>query len=368
MTPRLGERLSGLSSRLLLAQALLLLAGAVTTWVVASFVGPSIFHGHLMEAGAGHDPAELLHVERAFRDSLLIAMGVALLVSVLTAWSVTAWFTRRVRRSTSAVVRTAGDISAGQYAARIRATGLGSEFDRMGVTINELAGRLEETEATRRRLLSDLGHELRTPLSTVQMQLDAVDDGVRPFDGATMEVLRANTNRLRRLADDIAAVSRAQEQRMELRREPTDLVELARRSVAEQLPNYAMKGVQVTARGEEPVEMGLDPARMGQVLSNLLSNALRHTPEGGSVIVEVRCTGTGAAVDVVDDGEGIAPEQLPLVFERFFRVDPARGPHDGGAGIGLTISRSIVEAHGGRLSAFSGGPGTGTRFTVDLPG
>ena len=236
---------SGLTRRLLVAQALLLLAGALTTWLVASFVGPSIFHDHLLEAGSSHDAEQLVHVERAFRDSLLIAMGVALFVSVLTAWLVTAWFTRRVRRSTEAVVDTARDIAAGEYEARIDATGLGSEFDQMGSTINELAGRLADTEATRRRLLSDLGHELRTPLATVEMQLDAVEDGIRPLDESTMAVLRSNTTRLRRLADDIAAVSRAQEQRLDLRLEACDLVDLAARSVAERAGAFDDKGVTV---------------------------------------------------------------------------------------------------------------------------
>ena len=365
---RTSQRLSGLSSRLLAAQAVLLLAGAITTWVVASVVGPDIFHGHLIEAGTGHDEQELLHVEAAFRDSLLVAMGVALVVSVLTAGSVTAWVTRRVRRSTGAVVSTAGDIAAGQYDVRIDATGLGTEFDRMASTINELAGRLQDTEATRRRLLSDLGHELRTPVATVQMQLDAVEDGVRPFDATTLEVLRDSTNRLRRLADDIAAVSRAQEERVDLRREPVDLVDLAQRAVAELVVDFAAKGVTVAVVGVGPVVLDVDLHRMGQVLSNLLANALRHTPARGSVAVEVRRSGSDVVVDVVDDGEGISREHLPLIFERFFRVDPARGHHEGGTGIGLTISRAIVQAHGGTLSAFSDGRGTGSRFTIHFPG
>lgn len=359
---------SGLTRRLLVAQALLLLAGALTTWLVASFVGPSIFHDHLLEAGSSHDAEQLVHVERAFRDSLLIAMGVALFVSVLTAWLVTAWFTRRVRRSTEAVVDTARDIAAGEYEARIDATGLGSEFDQMGSTINELAGRLADTEATRRRLLSDLGHELRTPLATVEMQLDAVEDGIRPLDESTMAVLRSNTTRLRRLADDIAAVSRAQEQRLDLRLEACDLVDLAARSVAERAGAFDDKGVTVRVDHHGSVESQVDPQRMAQVLSNLLSNALRHTHSGGTVIVSVGRRRDAAVIEVQDDGDGIDAADLPLVYERFFRSDPARGRHEGGSGIGLTISRSIVEAHGGRISTFSAGPGSGSRFTIALPG
>ncbi len=361
------QRPSGLSSRLLVAQAVLLLAGAVTTWIVASFVGPSIFHDHLLEAGSAHDSTQLDHVELAFRDSLLIAMGVALFTSVLTAWLVTAWFTRRVQQSTGAVVTTAADIASGQYDARIDASGLGTEFDRMGSTINELAGRLQDTEATRRRLLSDLGHELRTPLATVEMQLDAVEDGIRPLDGSTVDVLRSSTARLRRLADDIAAVSRAQEQRLELRLVSCDLAELAARVVADGAGAFEGKQVRVGVDHRGPVQARVDPQRMSQVLSNLLSNALRHTPSGGTVSVSVEHVDGACVIEVLDDGEGIDAEHLPLVFERFFRSDHARERHEGGSGIGLTISRSIVEAHGGQIRATSIGRGAGSRFTVTLP-
>ncbi|WP_377642301.1 sensor histidine kinase [Oryzobacter terrae] len=350
-----------------MAQAVLLLAGAVTTWIVASFVGPSIFHDHLLEAGSAHDSTQLDHVELAFRDSLLIAMGVALFTSVLTAWLVTAWFTRRVQQSTGAVVTTAADIASGQYDARIDASGLGTEFDRMGSTINELAGRLQDTEATRRRLLSDLGHELRTPLATVEMQLDAVEDGIRPLDGSTVDVLRSSTARLRRLADDIAAVSRAQEQRLELRLVSCDLAELAARVVADGAGAFEGKQVRVGVDHRGPVQARVDPQRMSQVLSNLLSNALRHTPSGGTVSVSVEHVDGACVIEVLDDGEGIDAEHLPLVFERFFRSDHARERHEGGSGIGLTISRSIVEAHGGQIRATSIGRGAGSRFTVTLP-
>lgn len=349
------------------AQALLLLAGAATTWLVASFVGPSIFHDHLLQAGSGHTSAQVVHVERAFRDSLLVAMGVALFASVLTAWLVTAWFMRRVQQSTGAVVETAADIASGQYDARIDASGLGTEFDRMGSTINELAGRLQDTEATRRRLLSDLGHELRTPLATVEMQLDAVEDGIRPLDESAVAVLRSSTTRLRRLADDIAAVSRAQEQRLDLRLDNCDLGHLAARVVAERAGAYEERRIALRVDHRAPVESRVDPQRMAQVLSNLLSNALRHTGPGGTVTVAVERRAGSPVIEVEDDGDGISPQHLPLVFERFFRSDPARERHEGGSGIGLTISRSIVEAHGGQITASSAGPGSGSRFTITLP-
>jgi signal transduction histidine kinase len=359
---------TGLATRLLLAQALLLIGGAGTAWLVASAVGPGIFHSHLVEAGVGHTAAETLHVERAFRDALLIALGVALLASVLIALVVTAWFSRRVQRSTAAVAQSAHRITLGQYGARVPDVGLGGEFDQLAGTINALAQRLGDVETTRRRLLADLAHEMRTPLATIEAHLEAVEDGVRDLDSDTLAVLHASTGRLHRLAEDITTVSRAEEGRLELRRTrvvPRDLAETAAAALKEA---YDSKGVTLTLEGAARDAVNADPDRLAQVLGNLLENALRHTGTGGLVTLAVRQGGRGwIDIVVTDNGEGIAEEHLPHLFERFYRGDPARTTTGTGSGIGLTISRAIVEAHAGTLTANSGGPGRGAAFTVTLP-
>lgn len=373
MTARARQRSTGrrgsLAARLLGAQSLVLLAGAATTWVVASMVAPGTFHTHLQHAGVGHTAAEAIHVERAFNDSLLIALGVALVTSVLMALGVTAYFTRRVQRSTAAVAESAVDIASGQYRARVPSPGLGSEFDLLATTINELAERLGDVETTRRRILADLAHEMRTPLASIEAHLEAVEDGVRELDEATLAVLHSDTSRLQRLAEDISAVSQAEEGRLESRPVPTMAGTLLESAAAAARDAFDAKGVALLVDADTVAGPVLvDPQRMAQVLGNLLDNALRHTPPGGTVKLTVgQPDRRWVELNVGDTGEGIDPAHLPHVFERFYRADAARARSRGGSGIGLTISRALVEAHGGRLSASSGGLGAGATFTVRLP-
>lgn len=373
MTARARQRSTGrrgsLAARLLGAQSLVLLAGAATTWVVASMVAPGTFHTHLQHAGVGHTAAEAIHVERAFNDSLLIALGVALVTSVLMALGVTAYFTRRVQRSTAAVAESAVDIASGQYRARVPSPGLGSEFDLLATTINELAERLGDVETTRRRILADLAHEMRTPLASIEAHLEAVEDGVRELDEATLAVLHSDTSRLQRLAEDISAVSQAEEGRLESRPVPTAAGTLLESAAAAARDAFDAKGVELLVDADTVAGTVLvDPQRMAQVLGNLLDNALRHTPPGGTVKLTVgQPDRRWVELKVGDTGEGIDPAHLPHVFERFYRADAARARSRGGSGIGLTISRALLEAHGGRLSASSEGLGKGATFTVRLP-
>jgi signal transduction histidine kinase len=359
---------AGLATRLLVAQSLVLVAGALTTWLVATTVGPGIFHEHLQQAGVAHTPTESAHVEEAFTSALLIALGVALAASVVMALAVTAYFTTRVQRSTTAVAHSASRIAHGNYESRVPNPGLGSEFDQLADTINELAQRLGDVEVTRRRLLADLAHEMRTPLASIEAHLEAVEDGVRRLDAETLAVLHTGTQRLHRLADDINAVSRAEEGQLEIRPAATSSTALLTKAEAAARQAYRDKAVRLVVHAETTPDLWADPDRLGQVLGNLLDNALRHTPVGGTVTVTARMPEAGwVDLTVADTGTGIAPEVLPHIFERFYRADPARASTEGGSGIGLTISRALVEAQGGSLTAMSDGPGQGSTFTVRLP-
>lgn len=359
---------AGLAPRLLIAQTLVLVAGAATSWVVAAIVGPSIFHDHLRQAGVGHSAAEAAHVEEAFGSALIIALGAALTASVILALGVTAFFTRRIQRSTTAVANSAAKIANGQYQTQVPSPGLGAEFDQLAATINDLARRLGDVEATRRRLLTDLAHEMRTPLSSIEAHLEAVEDGVRRLDDGTMDVLHGNTARLQRLAEDISAVARAEEDGRDLRRVPTRAAALVDSAVAAARNAYVSKQVTLVVDERADGVVLADPDRMVQVLSNLLNNALQHTAAGGDVLVAVRKPDPHwIEITVIDNGEGIEAEHLPHIFERFYRADPARSRDRGGSGIGLTISKALVESHGGGLSVSSPGRGRGSNFTVRLP-
>lgn len=361
--------LAGLAPRLLVAQTLVLVAGAATSWLVAAFVGPSIFHDHLRQAGVGHSPSEAAHVEEAFGSALIIALGAALTASVILALGVTAFFTRRIQRSTTAVANSAAKIANGQYQTQVPRPGLGAEFDQLAATINDLARRLGDVEATRRRLLADLAHEMRTPLSSIEAHLEAVEDGVRRLDDGTLDVLHGNTARLQRLAEDISAVASAEEEDgRDLRRVLIDAGALVESAIAAARSAYVAKQVSLVVDERADGAVLADPDRMAQVLSNLLNNALQHVTSGSQVQVEVRKPDREwIEITVSDNGEGIEAEHLPHIFERFYRADPARSRVRGGSGIGLTISKALVESHGGGLSASSPGRGRGSRFTVRLP-
>ncbi len=362
------RRRGGFATRLLVAQGLVLVAGALTTWWVATAVGPGIFHDHLTQAGVPHTATETRHVEEAFASALLISLGVALIAAVVAALAVSWYLSRRVQRSLGQVTRAAAQIASGHYAARVSAPGLGAEFATLAATYNALAQKLESTEATRRRMLADLAHEMRTPLATVDAHLEAVEDGVRDLDAPTLSVLRDSTRRLRRLAEDIGAISRAEEGNLGLRLNLVDAASLASAAVAAAADRYAAKGVALRGVTQPAGSLTVDPERIGQILGNMLDNALRHTQSGGQVTLTCRRIDHWVEYSVADTGAGIAPEHLPHLFDRFYRIDTARDRGHGGSGIGLAIAKALAEAHGGGISAASPGPGLGVTFTLRLPG
>ncbi|MDA8439836.1 MAG: ATP-binding protein [Propionibacterium sp.] len=375
MTPRLrGRRSWSLAVRLMVAQGLVLVAGILTAALVAQIVGPPLFHYHLLAAGQTVTSGELVHIERAYASATTLTLLAALFIAAVAAVGVTWYVTTRLTAPLTVLAEAAGRLSQGDYDVRIPTLDAGPEFDVLATSLNDAAHRLQTTEVTRRRLLADLAHELRTPLATTTAYLDALDDGVATWDADTSRVLRASTTRLSRLADDMAMVSRAEEHRIELHRGPLDPAELLDAAAASARPGYADKGVRlivepVRSAGRRPARPRLeaDQERLEQVLGNLLTNALRHTPAGGTVTLAAREDDGVVRITVTDTGEGIPPGQLPHVFERFYRGDAARTRDSGGSGIGLTIARGIATAHGGTLIAHSDGPGMGAVFELTLP-
>ncbi|MFC4059012.1 sensor histidine kinase [Planomonospora corallina] len=360
-------RRSGFAARLLAAQGIVLVAMALTTWLVASAVGPGIFHDHLRRAGTAHTAAEAEHVDQAFTSAMLLSLPVALLAAVVFALAVTWYLSRRLQRSVARVAGAAAEVAAGDYGSRLPLLGLGGEFDRLAATFNALAEQLEAVESTRRRMLADLAHEMRTPLATLEAHIEALEDGVRTLDEDTFAVLRSSTGRLGRLAQDVSAVSRAEEGRLEVDPHPVDPALLVADAVRAAGERYRDKGVALRSQPSAGRPVLADAARMGQVLGNLLDNALRHTPPGGTVTVGCRAAGDWTEFEVRDTGEGIDPDHLAHVFDRFYRADPARSRAQGGSGIGLTITRALVRAHGGSIRAHSAGRGRGAVFTVRVP-
>jgi signal transduction histidine kinase len=230
-----------------------------------------------------------------------------------------------------------------------------------------MAERLGSVEDTRRRLLSDLAHELRTPIATLNAHLEGLADGVTEWNDATRQILEHQTERLTRLTHDLDDVSRAEEGRITIEPAPQPLPELVSSALSQVRASYAAKSVTLTDDIAN-VEVWVDPQRIGQVLGNLLANALRHTPSGGRVtITGRRGPGRSVTLTITDTGEGMSGEQLAHIFERFYRGDTARARDKAGSGIGLTIAKAIAEAHGGSLTADSAGRDQGASFTLTLP-
>jgi len=358
----------GLAGRLLIALVIVLATAALTAWLVASAVGPSLFHEHMVRAGLeDHDDA-VLHAERAFRDASAVSLALALGAATVASAAVSLVLARRIGRSLAAVATAAARLGAGRYESRVPAAGLGAEFDDLAESFNAMAARLQEAERLRARLLADVAHEVRTPVATIAGYLEAVEDGLQPMDEPTMAVLRDQASRLTRLARDLAAVTHAEAGDLALTLEPLTPDELLVATAGTWRERVTAAGVDL--RVQVDPELGhvrVDRQRMGQVLDNLVANALRHTPAGGTITLRATGDHQRVALHVADTGAGIAAEHLPHLFERFYRADTARDRAHGGSGIGLAICKALTEAHGGTITATSDGPGAGASFTVTLP-
>jgi signal transduction histidine kinase len=226
-----------------------------------------------------------------------------------------------------------------------------------------MSARLEEMEAQRQSTLADVSHELRTPLTVIQGNIEALLDGVYPADAKHLEPILEEARVMERLIEDLRTLTLVEAGSLVLHREPTDLGSLLPEVAAGYRSHAEQAGVQLTVTvGDGVPTLELDPARIREVVANLLTNALRHTPRGGIVDLTARLDGLAVLVSVRDTGSGMSAEALKRIFDRFYR-----SPDSPGSGLGLPIARDLVEAHGGTMTATSEvGHGTTVRFTLPL--
>jgi len=300
-----------------------------------------------------------------FRDATTgggIAAFIPLTIVVLLLFGTAARGFRRFAAPLGDLIDAAENVEAGNYSVRVRARGP-RELRSLASAFNSMSGRLESSERERRRLLADVTHELRTPLTIMQGNLEALLDGVYPADPAHLEPILDETRVLSRLVDDLRTLSLAEAGALTLHREPTDVGQLLTDSVASFRVQADSAGVELATVVDEVLpQLEIDPVRMREVLSNLLSNALRYTPRGGTVRVGASLSDGTVRISVRDSGPGIAAEALPHIFDRFYKSDESRG-----AGLGLAIAKSLVVAHGGEIDATSEvGHGTDMRFTLPI--
>ncbi len=265
------------------------------------------------------------------------------------------------------IAKAAQRLGKGELEVRVPVRG-SREIRELAETFNKMAADLQHAETLRRNLMADVSHELRTPLTVLEGNLRAALDGVVPLDEAEIANLYGQTRHLIRLVNDLRELSLAESGQLPLEKVPSDLKALVAETVQALEPLAIEKGVILTDEVPPLPEVSGDPFRIRQVLFNLLSNALRHTPEGGKIILNGE-TGSGVVtLSVQDNGEGLEPEQLSAVFDRFYRADKSRSRETGGTGLGLAIVKAIAEAHGGRAEASSEGQGKGSQFRISLPG
>ena len=353
--------------RLFVGQLLVILAGAATLGVVAFLVAPPIFHDHVRRAVGPVSDVVGGHLDAALSETLLLSLAIGIGAAAAAAGAVSWLLATRIARPVEELSDTADALAAGHLDARATPPVADDELADLTGAFNAMADTLEHTEKTRRRLLSDLAHELRTPLATIEAYHEGIADGVIDPDPATIDVLADATARLRRLVEDVSLVSLAEEGRLPLDRQRIDLRDVVAHAVDAVRPTADAAGLTVHHHlPDRPTAVDADADRLAQVLANLLHNAIEHTPDGGTVTVTVTGDDRRAAIEVTDSGAGISPDHLPHVFQRFYRADPARR-RTRGSGVGLTISRAIVQGHGGELTADSPGEGGGTTFTLVLP-
>ncbi len=294
----------------------------------------------------------------------LLAGALGLLLGVILSRSLTA----PLRHLSNA----ARVVAARDFSHRVKEEG-SAELTEVAQAFNQMTTALEESERQRQNMVADVAHELRTPLTVIQGNLQAILDDVYPLDKAEISRLYDETRLLSRLVDDLRELALADAGQLRLNRQPVAAAEIAQAAVASL--SLAAEAKEVALSAQVPADLPpvhADPDRLAQVLHNLLVNALRHTPAGGTVTVTATPGATDLEIAVVDTGEGIAAEDLPHVFDRFWRADRSRSRDrllTGGSGLGLSVAQSLVEAHGGRIWVESAaGRGAAFRFTLPYAG
>ncbi len=364
-----------LALKLLAAHLVVIVVGVVVLLTASELAAQPAFEHHMaamdgMMGSTGMMGENLVgNFRAAVREALIMAAGAAFIAAVV----VSIFVTRQVATPVQAMMRASQRIAAGHYEERVHVPGnvARDEFDelaQLALSFNQMAAQLARTEDMRSRLIADVAHELRTPLTTIKGTAEGLIDAVLPAEPETFHQICREADRLQRLVHDLQELSRVEAGAYPLDRRPVSVQQLVQSTAGQLKRQFEEKGV--TLEASLPPDLPpvlVDEDRIGQVLLNLAGNALQYTPEGGTVTITAGQEGHQVTIEVRDTGIGISAEHLPHLFTRFYRVDRSRSRAGGGSGIGLTIARYLVEAHGGSIRAESPGLGQGSVFTFTLP-
>ena len=366
--------------KLFASYMIIIVVGGVSLAVAAELHIPTAINRHMsqmsmMGGSAGMMSDLAASFTQAVNEVLLVAASFAFLTAVLVSTFVARQIVKPVQEMKAASQR----IAAGRYDERVQVAGE-DELAELGHSFNRMAQELAQTEERRRQLIGDVAHELRTPLSSIRGVMEGLQDGILPPEPKTFTSVEQEVNRLQRLVRDLEELSKAEAGQIPLEKERIDPAELVETVIFRLGQQFADK--QVSLNIDIPPDLptiSVDPGRMTQVLLNLLGNALQFTPSGGHVTVQCLVNDSSSSgcqdlgsdpclqITVADTGIGLTAAQISHIFERFYRVDKSRSRAGGGSGIGLTISKHLVEAHGGRLTAASSGLNQGSVFMIVLP-
>jgi two-component system OmpR family sensor kinase len=319
--------------------------------------------GYLLLGSQGR--GSLATTEQDFLDQLQNTLLVAALLAAGLGIAIGLVISRTVSRPLSQLAQAARAFAAHNWDQRVKVGGT-EEVAEVSFAFNDMADSLQQAETLRRNLMADVAHELRTPLTVLQGNLRAMLDGVYPLERGEIATLYDETRLLNRLVDDLRELALAEAGQLKLNLQAIELAALIGSTVTNFMPVAEERGLTLEAQIDRAVEVRADPDRVAQVLRNLIANALWHTPPQGHIAVEARPIDPGWQISITDTGEGIAPEDLPRVFDRFYRAAKPRTRHNGGSGLGLAIAKSLVEAMGGQIGAESE-LGRGSRFWFTLP-
>ncbi|MCX7860719.1 MAG: ATP-binding protein [Chloroflexus sp.] len=302
-------------------------------------------------------------VQSVIQQALLISGFAALAAAVV----VSLFVSRRIVEPIQTLSHVSRRLAQGFYRERTSVQA-DDEIAQLAQSVNQLADALDQTERRRLALLADVTHELRTPLATIGGYMEGLVDGVVAANPATFNLILRETRRLQRLIEDLELLSRVEAGQLPVVARAIDLRPVLEAQITQFEPLFSSNQVNLCLDAPEQLpQVWADPDRVAQVLINILANAYRYTPAGGSVTVQARADDHEVRVAVIDTGIGIAAEHLPHLFERFYRVDKSRARNSGGSGIGLAIARHLIYTQGGEIWAESDGIGKGSRFIFTLP-
>jgi len=370
---------SHLNIKLFLSFAIIIIVFTIVLIGAVEFVMPNAFEKHLLfmsslfEENEGVEEQHGLNLYESFRSAIYESLQFALPVSLIAAIIISVFFSREFVKPIKDLSEISNKISEGRYDQRVQlpkelTMDEMDELKKLAINFNQMASKLEKTEALRRQLIGDVSHELRTPISLIKASMEGLIDGVVPVSNETFYQVQVEADRLTKLINDLQELNIIESGAYKLDKVEYDLNAVINQVVSNLSPQYSRKNIQITNSTEDkklPAYFDID--RMKQVLTNILANAYQYSDMDRTVLISCLERNGYYEISIIDDGKGISSEDLPYIFTRFFRVDKSRSRKSGGTGIGLTVAQQLVEAHGGKIWAESKGENKGTTLKFTLP-